>query len=78
MRSDAFGCIWMRQMRPNAFGRFRKIFEKNTKNQIFAIFAGFLRSHAKTDVTNTFLVFFRFRYTYLKLGTTRGAHLGIG
>ena len=74
MRSDGFGCVWMRS---EALGRVRKISEKSVEKLVFAIFDRFLRSYAETDVTSRFLANFRSGYTYLELDTTLGAHLGI-
>ena len=75
MRSDACGCIWMRS---DAFGHFQKIPNFCQKNCFFGIFARFLKKHANTDVASSFLDIFCSRWTYLELGTTLGAQLGIG
>ena len=68
-------------MRSDAFGRVRKNSENFGKIgpmiKFCAIVVRFLRSYAKTDVTNRFLAIFRSGYTYLELDTTLGAHLGI-
>ena len=59
MHSDAFGCI---RMHLDAFGCVRTLsetFEKHlTKKSFFGIFGRFLRKHAKTDVTSSFLDIF--------------------
>ena len=71
MRSDASGCV---RMRSDTSGKFRKI---SSKNQFFYMFANFLRTYAKTDVTSSFFDTFCSRWTYFELDTTLGAHLGI-
>ena len=68
MHLDAFGCLQIRE----------ETFRKFSGNRVFIIFFRFLKSDAEMDVTNRFLANFRSRYTYLELGTTLGAHLGMG
>ena len=72
MHLDGFECIWTRSEKFEKFGKIGR------KIKFFAIFVRFLRSYAKTDVTSNFLAIFCSRSTYLELGTTLGAHLGIG
>ena len=70
MRLDAIACVWMHSDTFEDFGKF------NQKIR-FCNFYRFLRNYAETDVTSMSLANFRFRYTYLELDMTLGAHLGI-
>ena len=72
MHSDASGCV---RMRSDTFGKFRK---KLLETSVFRTFGEVFEGFAKTDVTARFLAIFRSGYTYLELGTTLGAHLGMG
>ena len=58
----SFGTSWdlagPMRMHLDAFGHVRKFWENCSQFQIFATFVWFLRSYAKTDVTNRFLAIF--------------------
>ena len=72
MRSDAFRCVW------TISEKFTKILKNRSKSMFFKIFARFLRSYAKTDVTSSFLDIVCSISTFLELAMTLRTHLGIG